>query len=288
MTTIAAQVKIIRRLLQDEPLTDVLAASIAASSTTTMTVTDVTKFAVGQWWEFDDDTGDKVLITAVNTSTSVCTIRRSYRGSTGAAHSNAAVLAKQPRFEYDTVSQAINTVLDSDLDGENIYDLIEHQVTSSATTDYYNAPATACERFLDVYQKTASMLSPRRGHLWFSPLPTNADTALYANGKYFVIQGNYGVAGTDIYYVTCHHPLAIGTLTSGQERIVQFLACAYLLEWTEPKRLAGPNNQGDTTVKPGDANRTAAYWRSLAEEQMSKEQQRLKNLFPPQRRFVRQ
>jgi len=288
MTTIAAQVKIIRRLLQDDPLTDVLAASIAAGSTTTMTVTDVTKFAVGQWWEFDDDLGDKVLVTAVNPSTSVCTIRRSYRGSTGAAHANAAVLALRPRFEYDTVSQAINTVLDADLDGENIFDLLEHQVTSSATSDFYDAPTATCERFMDVYQMTTGMVSPRRAALWYSPTPTNADTSLYSTGKYFVIQGNYGTAGTDIYYVTCRHPLAIGTLTAAQERIVQFLACAYLLEWTEPKRLAGPNNQGDQTVKPGDANRTAAYWRALAEEQMSKEQQRLKMLFPPQRRFVRQ
>lgn len=288
MTTIALQVKSIRRLLQDDPLTDTLNAAVAAGSTTTMTVTDVTKFAVGQWWEFDDDTGDKVLVTAVNSSTSVCTIRRSHRGSTGAAHSNGAILAKAPRFEYDTASQAITTVLDADLDGENIFDLLEHQITSSATTTYYNAPATACERFMDVYQKTAGMLSPRRASLWFSPLPTNADTSLYANGKYFVIQGNYGTPGSDVYYVTCRHPLAIGTLTSQQERIVQFLACAYLLEWTEPKRLAGPNNQGDTTVRPGMANQTAAYWRALAEEQMSKEQQRLKMLFPPQRRFVRQ
>jgi len=287
MTTIAAQVKIIRRLLQDEPLTDVLGASIAAAGTTTMTVTDVTKFAIGQWWEFDDDTGDVVYVSAVNTSTSVCAIRRNYRGSTGAAHSNAAVLAKAPRFQYDTVSQAINTVLDADLDGENIYDLIEHQITSSATTSYYEAPSTSCEMFMDVYQKTAGMLSPRRRALWYSPMPTNADTSLYTNGKYFVIQGNYGIPGTDLYFVTCRHPLAIGTLTAAQERIVQFLACAYLLEWTEPHRLAGPNNQGDTTVRPGDANRTAAYWRALAEEQMSKEQFRLRTLFPPQRRFVR-
>jgi len=288
MTTIAAQVKIIRRLLQDEPLSDTLASSIAAGSTTTMTVTDVTKFAVGQWWEFDDDTGDKVLVTDVNASTSVCTIRRNYRGSTGVAHSSGAVLAKAPRFEYDTVSQAINTVLDTDLDGENIFDLKEHQVTSSATTDFYDAPAADCERFLDVYQQTATMLEPRRQQLWFSPTPTNVDTSLFASGKYFIIQGNYGAPGSDVYYVTCRHPLAIGTLTAQQERIVQFLACAYLLEWTEPKRLQGPNNQGDTTVRPGAAIPTAAYYRTLAEEQMNKEQLRLRNLFPPQRRFVRQ
>jgi hypothetical protein len=174
------------------------------------------------------------------------------------------------------------------LDGENIFDLQEHQITSSATTNYYDAPTAGCERFMDVYQKTSGMLSPRRRVLQYSPLPTNVDTSLYSTGKYFVIQGQYGPPGVDVYYVTCRHPLAIGTLTSQQERIVQFLACAYLLEWTEPKRLAGPNNQGDTTIRPGAALPAAAYYRQLAEEQMNKEQQRLKNLFPPQRRFVRQ
>jgi hypothetical protein len=288
MTTIAAQAKNIRRLLQDDPLTDTLDGAIATGATTTMGVADISKHAVGQWWEFDDDTGDIALETAVNPSTAVVTIRRSHLGSTAAAHADACVIAKSPRFKYDLISQAITSVLESDLDGENIFDLQEHQITSSATTNYYNAPSTSCERFMDVYQKTTGMVSPRRANLWFSPTPTNADTGLYSNGKYFVIQGQYGTAGTDVYYVTCRHPLAIGTLTASQERIVQFLACAYLLEWTEPRRLAGPNNQGDTTVKPGDGNRTAAYWRGLAEEQMSKEQQRLRNLFPPQRRFVRQ
>src|SRR4051812_25919763 len=125
--TVAAEVKNIRRLLQDEPLSDTLSASIAASSTLTMTVTDVTKFAVGTWWEFDDDTGDKVLVTDKDPSTSIVTIRRSYRGATAAGHASGATLIKQPRFEYDTVSQAINTVLDADLYGEGIFDLQEHQ-----------------------------------------------------------------------------------------------------------------------------------------------------------------
>lgn len=291
MTTIAAEIKNIRRLLQDEPLTDTLAAAIAAGSTTTMTVTDVSLYAVGQWWEFDDDTGDKVYVTAVNSSTSVVTIRRNYRGSTGAAHSNGAVLAKAPRFEYDTVSQAINTVLDIDLYGEGIFDLQEHTVTSSATTNYYNSPASDCLEFKDVYQWTSTMRSPARELIEFSPKPRNVSTTVYSsafsNGKYFVISGNYGTPGTDVYYVTCAHKHTIGTLTAGATRITQFLSAAYVLEWEEIRRAGGPANQGDQTVRPGARLPTAAYYRSLAEEQINKERRTLEDLYPSGRRFVR-
>jgi len=287
LTTIPATVKNIRRLLNDEPLSDTLASAISAAGTTTMTVTDYTKHAVGTWWELDDDTGDKVLETAIDTSTSIVTIRRGYRGSTATSHSNGAVLIKSPRFEYDTVSQAINHVLEQDLWGEGIFNITTHQVTSSATSDIYNAPSSSCERFLDVYQKTATMNEPHGETLRWSQLPTTVDTSLYDKGKVFRIEGNRGVAGTDLYYVTCAHKSTISDLNSAQERIVQYLSVAYLLEWQEPRRLAGPNNQGDKTIRPGVANQDAAYWRALAEEAMSKESRHIEQLFPQRRHFVR-
>ena len=286
--TLASTVTAIRELLNDNSDETYLTASIAASSTTTMTVNDINKFAVGQWWEFSEDaTGDIVLIRGVTDSTSVCTIKRSHKGSTGAAHANAAVLVKEPRFRYNTVVQAINTVLDADLYAEGLFELQEHSYTSSTTSDFYNASSTGCLRLLDVYQKTASMNEPKRENLRYSEFPTNADTSLFANGKYFIIEGNYGTAGTDVYYVTCAHAFAITTLTTAAQRVVELLAAAYLLEWTEPKRLAGPNNQGDITVRPGQAVGTAAYFRGLAEELMAKERRKQSELFPTKRRFVR-
>lgn len=291
-TTLAATVKNVRRLLQDEPLSDVLAAAVTTAGQTTMTVTDVTKHAVGTWWEFDDDTGDVVLETALDPTTSVATVRRGYLGSTAATHLNAAVILKQPRFKYDLVSQAINTVLDADLFGEGLFELVEHQVTSNAAgstgiSTLYNSPSASCERFLDVYQKTSSMQEPTRDDIIYSEFPRNVDTTLFAAGKYFTIEGNHGVAGTDLYYVTCAHKLAITTITASQERIVHNLAAAYLLEWTEPRRTAGPTNQGDRTVRTGAALPTAAYFRQVAEEQMQKERRYIKSYTPEKRRFVR-
>lgn len=287
MTTMAATVKNIRRILQDEPLSDTLAQAIVSASDITMEVTDVTKHSVGNWWEFDDDTGDIVLETAVDSATSVVSIRRSYLGSTAVVHSDESPMVKQPRFKYDLIAQAVNSVLDADLYNEGIFDLVEHQVLSSNTTNYYNAPTTLCLEFKDVYQKTATMVEPRRGVLKWTPKPTNADTSLYSNGKYFILQNNYGVAGVDLYYVTCAHRHTVDSLTVGAEKIVQYTAVAYLLEWTEPRRLAGPTDQGDRSVRPGAALPTAAYFRALAEEEIQKELRLIRDLYPEMRRFVR-
>ena len=285
--TMATTIAAIRRILNDFPDEDTLGAAIAAANTTTMTVTDITKHFKGKVFEFDDATGDVVLETAVNGSTSVVTIKRGHLGSTAAAHLIGAVMLDNPRYRYDQITQAVNTVLDADLFHEGLFELQEHQITSSATTDYYNSPAAGCLRFLDVYQKTSTMYEPRREAIWYSPYPTNVDTSLYASGKYFVINGNYGVAGTAIYYVTCAHAYEITTLSTAAQRIVELLACAYLLEWSEPRRLGGPNNQGDITVKPGQSVGTAAYYRGLAEELMVKERRKTSELFPSKRNFVR-
>jgi hypothetical protein len=285
----ATTVQAIRKLLGDSPDETTLTAAISSTSATTVTVTDINKFAVGQTWEFDDGaTGaEAVLITAVTPSTSTITMKRGHKNTTAATHANGAVILNEPRFLYDTVAQAVNYVLDTDLYAEGLFELQEHQVTSSSTTDFYNSPAAGCLRFLDVYQKTASMDEPKRAKLRYSEYPTNVDTSLFANGKYFIIEHNYGVAGTDIYYVTCAHAMTISTLTTAAQRIVELLATAYVLEWSEPRRLAGPNNQGDTTVRPGASVGTAAYYRQLAEEMMSKERRRNEELFPAKSRFVR-
>lgn len=288
MTTMALTTASIRSVLQDRPDETTTTASMT-NSVASVTVTDITKFAVGQVWEFDDGaTGaEDVLIRSVTDSSSTIGIKRGHLGSTATSHSNSCVMLKEPKYRFDEVAQAVNTVLDADLFQEGLFDLAEHQIVTSTTTDYYNAPTTSCIKFLDVYQMPASYTEPQRAGIRYTPYPRNADTSLYSNGSYFVIQGNYGLAGADVYYVTCAHNLALSTADSAEERIVLLLGAAYLLEWAEPKRIAGPNNQGDITVRPNTGIQTAAYYRGLAEELMSKKKRAIEDRFPPTRRFVR-
>lgn len=284
-TSMASEVAQIRRILNDAPDQDLLNGAISSTTATTFVVDTPSKWAAGNVWEFDDGAAgaEQVRVTSVDTSTSTITVTRGHGGSTAATHADNCVILKNPSFRYDTIAQAANTVLDADLFENDVYDLIEHQVTSNSdgSTDY-NAPASTCEEWMAVYQKTSTMTRPS----WFpsnafTRYPNNVDTALYANGKMFSIYQNLGTPGTDIFYVTCRERLTITTLSATQERILQWLACAYLLEWTEPRRAQGPTNQGDRTVRPGTGIGDAAYYRTLAARVIQAESSRLRKLNPP-------
>lgn len=282
----------IRRILQDKPDEDYITAAITDTTSSTVTVNDITKWAKGQVWEFDDgDLGaEQILIRSVDASTSTPTFKRAHRDSAATTHLIDTVMLKDPRFSYDLVVQAINSVIDSGLYDEGVFNIVEHQITSSASTDYYNAPTTACEEFLWVYQNI-NVGDPPTDVRDFDRLGRNVDTNLWSNGKVFGIRENYGVAGTDIYYVNCKHRYTITTLDElrdGPLHIVEWSACAFLLEWTEPKRLAGPTNQGDQTVRPGQGLADASYYRQLAKNAIANERAALKGLNPPYRIFRKQ
>jgi len=167
----------------------------------------------------------------------------------------------------------------------DVYDVTEHQVTISDTTDAYNAPATTCDHILDIYQRvgateTPSYLSDWQGY-------RNADTTLFANGMYYVVPSYRGVAGTDLLYINCAHPLAVTSVNGKQQDIVEYMAAFYLLSWQELPRSAGPTNQGDRTVKVGDQARLAGFFRDHALRLMREESARLRRLAQPRRQFVR-
>ena len=261
-TTLAATVTNLRRLLHDEPAEDYITVSVDSTTATTITVATSSLWAAGQVWEFDDGdatSAEQILVRSVNPSTGVMTIKRAHGGSTAATHATSAVVLQSPRFLYDTVAQAVNQTLDVDLYPNDLVDIVEHQVTSSATTNTYNKPSSSCERPLNVYQRINSTDAPTYLRN-FSRRYLNADTTLWSNGGYFNINENLGAAGTDIYYVSCAHKLAIGTVSASQERLVHMRSAYYLLTWAGIRRLAGPTNQSDRSTQPLDTTRLAAFY----------------------------
>lgn len=287
-TTMVATVRNIRRILNDNPIRVALAAAITDTTTATFTVAaaDIGKFSIGQIWEHDDGSGNSAELrytTAVDSSTNTVTADRGFNASTAATHGSGAYILLSPRFVYDKVAQAVNTTLDHDLYHDGIYEIVEHQVTSSATNDDYNAPSTSCERFLDVYQRVNASDAPTRRGLTWSQRLFNVDSTIHANGRYAIIRGNVGTPGSAIYYVSCAHKLGITTISASQERIVHMLGCAYLLEWEEPRRAAGPTNQGDRTVRVGDQARLAAYYRDQYRRMVRQEASYLQAQFPNKR-----
>jgi hypothetical protein len=287
VSTIPLTVTAIRRLLKDEPVRVQLGAAVVGSSDETVTLVagDITKIQSGIRVEHDDATGEQRRVLSVDGDNDEFEAERGYLGSTAASHSNSTYMVVSPRFPYDEVSQAINMVLDAELLSAGIYDILERTITSSATTNSYNSPSANVEEVLAVYQKTSSMSEP----VWlidFERYPRNVDTSLYGTGKMVTIRENLGVPGTDTYYLSTKEKLTITTLTTRQERIVQLLACANLIEWESVRRLAGPTNQGDRTVNVNQMAQTGSYYRSLARPLMKAEVSDLRSLNPPKKNWL--
>jgi hypothetical protein len=289
MATTAATVLAIRRILGDTPEQVHLNGSVANTTEETVTVdsTDIGKVAVGQVLEHETG-GELRSVISIDEDNNAFEAYRGYLGSTAATQADNSFMWINPRFFYVTIEQAIDSVLDVDLFNEGMWDLNEHVVLSNAdSTRDYNAPSANCEQWLSVYQYTSSMTEPR----WmlsdeFSRYPRNVDTTHHATGKMFTLHRNFGVAGTDSYYVTCGHRLAIGTLNARQEHIVQWLTCARLLEQEDAKRTGQNSNQGDRTVRVGARTQTAAYYRQLAEKALNDERSEVKKLLPAGRRWI--
>lgn len=286
-TTMATTVKTLRNWLGDYPASLTSGATISSTSATTFTASDATLIRNGVVYEFDDGADSNAeCILSRSSQTTAPTIVRGWHASTAATHANGCLIWVAPRFEYNQIARAVNMALDVDLYANGVYEMVEHQVTSSSTTHAYNSPATTCERVLDIYQRVNSTDAPQRQKLDWSQY-RNADTTLWSNGKVFEIYGNYGVPGTALYYVNCAHRLGITTITTQQERAVHLLAAAYLLEWEEVARAGGPTNQGDKTVTVGAKAGIANFYREQAMRIVRDEASRLKQLTEDRREFIK-
>lgn len=279
-TTMALTVAAVRRLLKDAPVKVQLGAaqSDTTDETTTLVAGNITKLQVGVRLEHDDGatTGaEQRRVLSLDPANAQFEAERGFNGSTAATHLNSTYMLIAPRFPYDDCVQAINTVLDGDMPTLGIYDIIERTITQSATTDAYEKPASTTREILSVYQFPASSDEPVYMQN-FSRYPKNVATAFYSTGEYIYIRDPVGIAGTDPFYVNCLESLSISTITDRQALITQYLTCAHLLESEVPKRLAGPTNQGDRTVRSSEFLTAASYWRERAKPFISAEKSDLR------------
>lgn len=292
--THATEVVAIRRMLGDTPVEDRITEAMASTSSTTFTVATISLFKPGQIWEFADvsSTGAEQIqiLTLPTDGTGLFAsggTKRAHNGSTATTHADELGMYLDPRFKADLIVQFIDKALAVDFYENDVFEIVEHEITSSATTNEYNAPSSSCEEFLEVYQRINS--TDERAYLDnFTRRLLNADTDLYSNGKSAVIRQNYGVAGTATYYVNCKHRLTISTISARQSEALRARVCAYLLRTKELGRLSGPTNQGDRTVGVGDHTRiAAAAWDQEFDRLIKQEAYELRQQVQPERRFIR-
>jgi hypothetical protein len=286
MTTTAAAVTSIRHLLKDNPVKLKLGAaqSDTTDETTTLIAGDISKVQTGMTLEHDDGSGEQRRVLSKDETAVTLEAERGFNGTTAATHLNSTYLLINPRFPYEEVSLCITRALDLFYD-EGVYDIIEREVTSSASTDVYNAPASTLREILSVAMKPSTVTEPR--YLTdFDPYPRNVDTDLYASGLSIRISEVYGTAGTDIFYLNCKEKLTISTITAEQERILHDLVCADLIETEVFKRLAGPTNQGDRTIRSSEFLQAAAVRRERALRALRVQASNLRSLYPRKRNWM--
>jgi hypothetical protein len=284
-TTLATMVQDIRRELDDEPAKVHLNGAIANTTEETVVLDSgqTSKLQVDVRLEHDDASGEERRVLSI-TSTTDFEAERGYRGTTAATHSDDTYLLIAPRYSYDQISEAVTIALEQ-IYGMGLYTAVQRDITSSATTDYYNLPASTIIEVLSVYQMPSGADEPTWLHD-YSKYPLNMDTSDYASGQAIYIRENVGVPGTDVYHLECKEKLAITTISTSQEPIVKWLACAELLDGREPRRLAGPTNQGDRTVQPGATQRSSAWYRAKAKELIVSEKDDLRSLHPARRNWI--
>lgn len=285
MATTATMVADIRLELDDEPVKLQLNGAIASTTEETIVFNsgEASKLQAGVRLEHDDASGEERRVLSVDSTTDV-EAERGYRGSTATTHSDDTYVLVAPRFSYRQVTEAIEVALHQTY-AEGLYIPVQRDVTSSATTDYYDLPAATILEVLSIYQMTSTMTEPHWLHN-FSKYPLDVDTSDFASGQAIWIRENHGVPGTDVYHLECKEKLAITTISTAQEPIVKWLACAELLDGREPRRLAGPTNQGDRTVQPGATQRSSAWYRAKANDLISTELQDLRARHPARRNWI--
>jgi hypothetical protein len=285
MTTLASMIADVRLELDDEPAKVHLNGAISSTSEETVVLDsgETSRLQVDVRLQYDDTSGEEIRVVSI-TSTTDFECERGYRGTTAATHLDNAYLLIAPRYSYNQISEAITVALNQ-VWTKGVFNTVERAVTSSSSTDYYNLPASTVKEILGVYQFPTADAEPT----WlshFGKYPLVMDTDDFASGYAIWIRENIGVAGTEVYNIICKEPLTITDLSTQQEPIVKWLACAELLDGREPRRLGGPTNQGDRTVRPGETQRSSAWYRAKAEELIMGEKSDLRSRYPARRNWI--
>lgn len=277
----------VRKILKDKPVRVRLTAALGDTTTEDFSVADVAQFRPGTIWEHDDGTGERRYVTDTDPSTLTVTAYRGFEDSTASLHADQSFVILSPRFSYDETVLAIETAIDVDLYTNEVYEIVDHSVSSSATTNAYEMPTAACKKPLSIHQQVLTTDTPKylkrfSRRYYKTGLPT------YSTGAYFTIEENIGAPGTDPYYVMCAHKLTADTLTAEDQRIIEMRALYYLMVWEGPRRVAGPTNQGDRSVQPLDSTRLSQFYKSESERLMKERAADLSDkVYPSQREFVR-
>jgi hypothetical protein len=88
-----------------------------------------------------------------------------------------------------------------------------------------------------------------------------------------------------VFYMKTKEKHTISTITSEQERILHDLVCADLIETEVFRRLAGPTNQGDRSVRSSEFLQAAAVKRERGMRALRVQASNLRDRYPLKKNF---
>ena len=98
----------IRRLLDDDPFEDRVTTSNHVVGST-VTVSDGTQWAVGNWGEYDETPYDQFLVRSI--ATHVLTVKNGHHNTTDTAHAIGVAIKKEPAYQGQQVIQHIDSTI---------------------------------------------------------------------------------------------------------------------------------------------------------------------------------
>lgn len=116
------------------PAFDTLSANITTTTATSMTLTGLQSYVPQAVLEFDDDSMETVLTTAAESDTTIAINERGYGETTAATHIAGIKVFINPKFQRQTVFNAISSVVQSLYGMGLFYATSETDVTISTST----------------------------------------------------------------------------------------------------------------------------------------------------------
>lgn len=267
----ATLIRRIRQRVEEDPWQDTV-TSDPNTTDTSLTVADATKWAVGDWLEWQDD-GELSLVRAASGTT--LTVLRGYQSDTPGTGSDHAIntrVAKRPRVRYKRVEEAISSAIDELW--PFVYAPIEVTVTPDQDSHgYYSVDATV-EWLSSATQESTSgfqvhaygglrsdhpidiiknlrdnvPVTSTTGRMLFIPQHYNFDNPIHVVGIRRV---------TDEVTGSNYDDLDEGVPV----QCVINMVIAELLESGDIKRLSSDVEMGDRTVVPGRRTAVGDTWK---------------------------
>lgn len=257
----ATLIQRVRDLLQDNPWTTPFTVNLASATTTTVTVSDGTRWEEGAILEFQDN-GEQCYVSSVSGNNLTCI--RGFNGTTATTHNGSVTaipITRDPTFSYKRIVDSIELTIQS------LFPYVYKKVTTTVTpvngTTWYNLAADAIGLIAVAQLSSTTPYTFYRYGLKGTRRPVafelNVPTTLAASGAAIGFPRGFATTATSVQ-VDYAAKLTATIQTSNysdlsdgiQAECVAYGAAARLVIQQDIQRVTTEDiNMGDSSVQPG-------------------------------------